>query len=215
MNEHIGRHGRLTLLTALIISQLLLFNLVSPALGHSPPNFGSNWPDACDTLMSSQCMAQTNSHFILPVALEPHQHSAIVNHTPTVFRFSENQVTIYIVSSGFRDVFVQDYLGPLNGKYAWTWCWADESTQYGGSAANHTRYCYPQEIRFNLSYKANYSTQARTNAIACHEMGHTLGLRHNNASSGCMKDPPTDTAPVDYNYTDITSHENQHLEAGY
>lgn len=107
-----------------------------------------------------------------------------------------------------------DYVGPQNGKYAWTWCFDHDSTTYGGSAANHTRYCYPQEIIFNLRYKANYDTQARTNAIACHEMGHTLGLRHFNASTGCMKDPPTDNNP-NYNYTQITGHEDTHLKDGY
>ena len=42
---------------------------------------------------------------------------------------------------------------------------------------------------FNLTYKATkYDTLAKTQAIACHEVGHSLGLRHpeGGTSTSCM-----------------------------
>jgi hypothetical protein len=148
---------------------------------------------------------------VLPTPLDVHQYNAVTAHTPTVYNFAANEVSLYVVTSGFYDVRVWDYAASENGYWAWTWC-AIPAT-YGGSAASHTRYCYPQELIFNLTYKSSYYiTQAKTNAIACHEMGHTLGLRHFNTSSGCMKSPPTGSS---YNYTDITSHEDTHLKDGY
>jgi len=70
---------------------------------------------------------------------------------------------------------------------------------------------------FNLSYKAaKYSTLTRTKAIACHEMGHTLGLRHN-TTAACMKSPPTSPASgADYTYIyEDFSHDDPLLYAAY
>lgn len=62
---------------------------------------------------------------------------------------------------------------------------------FGGVAPNDL-WCIPQDIVVNLTHPSNWDrTQQGRNVVACHEMGHTFGLRHINASS-CMEDAQVD-----------------------
>lgn len=74
---------------------------------------------------------------------------------------------------------------------AWTRCQGPPGAAgmtYGGSDAAHTRWCSPQLVYYNLTYAAShFPTDNNKRYIACHELGHTIGLRHTNESSGtCM-----------------------------
>ena len=77
------------------------------------------------------------------------------------------------------DVLVQSYdYGNLNGLVAWTDC-VPWNTGQGGSHPN--RWCRGQYITYNsFFYWSNfgyYDTDAQRRNVACHEMGHTIGLR--------------------------------------
>jgi len=63
--------------------------------------------------------------------------------------------------------------------------------QYGGSSSGHTRWCRPQWIIWNISSDSwqKVNSTAKYNYVGCHEVGHTLGLRHRSAGS-CMYSPP-------------------------
>jgi hypothetical protein len=82
--------------------------------------------------------------------------------------------------------YAADY-GP-NGAAGWTYCPPD--SPQGVNARGH-RWCRHQEIHFNLNvrYAVFFGDTASTNHIACHELGHTLGLRH-------WGNPPESEGPV-------------------
>lgn len=90
-------------------------------------------------------------------------------------------------------------------------------TIYGGSEANHTRWCRPQVIRYNLSKRDTYfpgDTAQRD--ISCHELGHILGLQHatsttnggSNWASSCM-------VYASRTHTTTTTHDRAHINAYY
>jgi hypothetical protein len=83
-----------------------------------------------------------------------------------------------------------------NGLAGWNACW-------GSTSGNHpNQVCSTQFVKFNLYYNS-LSPQA----LACHEIGHSVGLRHSSQSSSCMKSPPTS----DW----LTSHDRYHIQTSY
>jgi len=72
------------------------------------------------------------------------------------------------------------------GYYAATYC-PTSSSKYG---TNPNVVCRPQVIRFNLYYSSRYDTQWERRAFACHEIGHTVGLHHENNLDSCLEAVP-------------------------
>ncbi|MGH2455605.1 MAG: hypothetical protein ACRDHD_05045 [Candidatus Limnocylindria bacterium] len=64
-----------------------------------------------------------------------------------------------------------------NGAAGWVYCPSDAPQ---GLNPQGDRWCQRQEIHFNLNprYVAFFADDQSTDHIACHELGHTLGLRH-------------------------------------
>ena len=64
-----------------------------------------------------------------------------------------------------------------NGAAGWVYCPPDAPQ---GTNAHGDRWCRHQEIHFNLNprYGAFFGDEASRNHIACHELGHTVGLLH-------------------------------------
>jgi hypothetical protein len=95
---------------------------------------------------------------------------------------------------------------------AWTACATGATMQ--GSAANHTRACNPQLLKYDLSHATAYDTLTERRKIACHEFGHTYGLRHSTAAGDgintCMTFDPTDATVVG-----ISAHDKSHLNGYY
>jgi hypothetical protein len=71
--------------------------------------------------------------------------------------------------------FSQDYGN--NGAAGWVNCPADAPQ---GINRQHHRWCQQQELHFNLnpSMAAFFADDGSRDHVACHELGHTLGLRH-------------------------------------
>jgi hypothetical protein len=183
---------------SLLIATLTAF----PVRAHGG-HFGSNWQHICDTTLAAQCKANDGAHRVHRASLESHQSSAIDHTKNNVYVDISTAVTISYVAFDtlVMDVVVSDGSYGMTGDWGWARCFNNPNLTYGGLESNHTRWCKPQELVFNLSYKqSKYPTLEKTKAIACHEMGHTLGLRH--YTTDCMKDPPTSPASgADYTYT--------------
>ena len=64
-----------------------------------------------------------------------------------------------------------------NGAAGWVYCPPDAPQ---GMNANGDRWCQRQELHFNLNarYAAFFADRASRDYMACHELGHTLGLLH-------------------------------------
>ncbi len=67
--------------------------------------------------------------------------------------------------------------------------------------------CEQHTVRFDISY-FNAANQSNERGLACHEIGHTLGLTHRDADNGCMKT----NAPQN---TYLTDHDKAHLNTYY
>jgi hypothetical protein len=75
-----------------------------------------------------------------------------------------------------------------NGAAGWVYCPSDRS--YGVNGQGH-RWCQGQELHLNLNprYGVFFGDDASRRHVACHELGHTLGLLH-------WGNPPETDGPV-------------------
>jgi hypothetical protein len=79
-------------------------------------------------------------------------------------------------SDPLPDVWIHDFnYGTNNNIVAWVVCSGDNT---GTGGAHPDRWCRGQHARFNSHYIWYYDTSFERNRLACHELGHTLGLRH-------------------------------------
>lgn len=125
-----------------------------------------------------------------------------------------------VTSTSGVDVKVRavDY-GPTKSWCASTACESmAPPTVFGGSELPlpGTRWCKPQIFRYNLYWRASkYPTDSNERAIACHEVGHTLGLRHATSSTGDAD--WANSCMVNGNQTKITTttHDRNHVNARY
>ena len=71
--------------------------------------------------------------------------------------------------------------------------------------ATATGSCERSSVRFDLSY-VNAATETNRRGLACHETGHSLGLKHYDAYSGCMET----YGPYFWN---LSAHDISHINA--
>jgi len=180
--------------------------------------FGSNQPDPCDTATSSQCVAPNDSHYIFMGTSVETQTVNAFEWALTYYSSKNSDIVVARTSSpDIADVRVSDAEYGDNNLLGWGSCSTEQGTLYGGSAANHSRWCDPQIIRWNMTYYAPFldvSTERRY--LACHEFGHTIGLRHQTPRldhlSSCM---------INFSFSDprypntLESHDVSHINSFY
>ena len=99
--------------------------------------------------------------------------------------------------SGY-DVCVYDADYGDNGLNGWNAC-------AGVTSGSHPdQQCSLSWVRINLEY----SPPAKR--IACHELGHSLGLRHTSTQASCMK-----RTADGGNSSDLTAHDRSHINSNY
>jgi hypothetical protein len=174
--------------------------LLAPSVSGS--NFGSSncGPDP----VLSNCIANNYTHGVYFANLETAQASATdlsltYDYNPTdLLAFQETSV-------GVADAKAFDYAYGMNGWWGWVIC--PSSSAKGGS--NPNVWCKPQELRYNLTYRTvAFSDPLKRAYMACHELGHTVGLRDSGDDDSCMFDDEV-TSGV------LTSHDVGHIDAKY
>lgn len=106
--------------------------------------------------------------------------------------------------------FSRDY--GENGAAGWVYCPPDAPQ---GTNPSGARWCRQQELHLNLNprYGAFFADDPSRDHVTCHEMGHTIGLRHwgnpphtsgTDIGATCMNanhpDGPTDLHPLDVDH---------------
>ena len=74
-------------------------------------------------------------------------------------------------------------------------------------------WCKPQLVWYNDAHSHRYDTGLEVQAIACHELGHSLGLKHITSAldpnfASCMRDVPN--TPLH-----LIQHDKNHLASFY
>ena len=148
-------------------------------------NFGSNTaagPTAahiCDETTASQCIANNGTHYFRNSGQLSAAWQTAIGYSIGIYN---NDPSISVAwHAADPDVWAFSFAYGLNNLWGWNTCMDD--ALYGGSDPN--KWCRPSEIDMNDSYA---QTASQKRSIACHEVGHSLGLRHKNAAepTTCM-----------------------------
>jgi len=116
-------------------------------------------------------------------------------------------------SDPLPDIRVQDWnWGALSGVVAWTECPVDHT---GEGGTNPHRWCRGQRLKFNVYYWVSatnyYDTPSQRQNVTCHELGHSVGLRHRADSFGtCMW-----THAGDFAHSRYDDHDRAHINGYY
>jgi hypothetical protein len=162
---------------ALILAATLSGSVVAEDL-HGPP-LGSLL--SCDRPVDPpRCVSVGNDsrHYVYIDASVPRVLAAAIRRTlaqdyePTHLRM---RVQSRITAATDVIVFAGDR--GQNGAAGWVFCPADAPQ---GVTVRGDRWCQRQELHFNLNprYAAYFADRASRDYMACHELGHTLGMRH-------------------------------------
>jgi predicted Zn-dependent protease len=194
------------------LREILVAVLFAVALGAQPAlasNFGSNTAayntpaHPCDATASSQCIANNGTHWWYPSALLANQLAATRYASDSVYDPVADVDTVEMTSSSNVDVIVYD---SNYGSSYWAWTACSTTATYGGSDPD--RWCRPQLLRYDTSHTTAYDTTTERRYLACHEMGHTLGLRHSGNTVSCLY-------PNQATSTLLASHDTGELNAQY
>ncbi|MDX1468226.1 MAG: hypothetical protein R3258_02690 [Acidimicrobiia bacterium] len=118
-------------------------------------------------------------------------------------------------SDPYPDVIVYDHdVYGNNGAVAWVDCPAN-NTGIGGLGAS--RWCRGQILRYNAFYEPFWVDETWARAgLACHELGHTVGLREDtHETSGCMAAGAKDSPDGWYYDPWLHQHSKDHINANY
>ena len=211
-SQHPARKGEpvsprnIRLRTLAIAGGLALLALAPPVWA---ANFGSNTEayltaaHACDGTTGSQCIANNGLHSYFLSVVETNQATA----TRSTCTFDYEPVLD--VSCSERTISTGADLLVLDSTYFtsfWAWTYCPSASAKLGADPNMS--CTPQALKYDISHTAAYDTLAERNYLACHEFGHSLGLRHSGDSASCLF-PNSATSGV------LTSHEIFELNSHY
>lgn len=201
---------------------LLVAAILSSAAAVQATNFGGpkDAGYACDPTMSSQCVAQDATHTVnYDSSLVDSNWKAGMDSSLSVYDVNTNLTVLKESYGPNNDVRVAE-VNTSNGFWGWTRC-SGTPTATGTlnkpvpTYALGLNWCYPQLLFLNDKYATTamppYNNINGKTAIACHEFGHSTGLRHRNTSPfGCMLNPPTAggiwyTTPQPHDYTFINA----------
>lgn len=202
----------------------VFFALVGVVLlaGAAAANFGSTDRSACGYNNNNSgwnprtgCVSLANNrwHVVRPVALgdwaglDGHLDWVLAN----VYTAANTDINAYENASDPNpDVIVYDFTYGDNGVFGWVDCPANNS---GRGGSGNLQWCRGQILRINASERLDYfdfPNRGGTRGLVCHELGHTVGLRHLNQADSCMRRTVWGTRP-----DTLSDHDIDHLEGWY
>lgn len=126
------------LMAALLVAAPFHAN-ASKALGHAPPNFGSNWSHVCDNTQASECRSAVAGHsyryFDLTANMVVATDEAITTDV------NPTDLFMFAVTSGEDTGYFDANYGTAGFAAGWTQCQSPAGSpgmEYGGSEALHT-----------------------------------------------------------------------------
>jgi hypothetical protein len=192
--------------------------LTPVAANHGGPSVGSLL--SCDRPVDPpRCVSVGNDRFhyvyidaSVPAALAESVRHAIAEYDTTTDLVVIEQASLTPVTDVI--VYAGDY--GVNGAAGWVNC--PPAARQGTNRHGH-RWCQGQELYFNLNarYGGYFGDVASRDYMACHEMGHTVGLRHwGNPPRSEWPAAPTCMQPDEPNGpTTLDIHDRDHLDAYY
>jgi len=198
---------------ALTVGAVALGTALQP-FGTAPSaNFGST---ACGgTPRTCVSVANNSVHAVRFASLGEVPYIADATQWALTYQYNPTDLLAYRDDlDPYPDVVASDSNFGNNGLVAWVECPTDNT---GESGTDPYRSCRGQRLRYNSwfwLYDTAYDTQAGRRKIACHELGHTLGLRHwdqyHTGTGSCMYNPP-----VDATVEGLNTHDRDHINGYY
>ena len=194
----------------------LLTALLAPAfVGAS--NFGGplDVGKACDGNLTSQCVAENYTHSVYNDSSVNGDYLTAMSYAVSYLDVNTDMTVTTVTLSNTNDVRAYKANYGANGAWAWGAC-QDPPLYVGARAADgHTHghnWCKPQLLHWNTYYASNFDTLDKKRAIACHELSHTIGLRHSTETGSCMRNPPTTGGSIDKT---LTTHDRGQVNVHY
>jgi hypothetical protein len=165
-------------------------------------------PPACVSL------ANNSTHAIRPISLGDQWPGIDVATQFAIDNiYNPTDLTVYTSNTDpSPDVWVIDGFSGNNNRYAWVDCSLSNS---GTGGSGSLQWCRGQTLSYNATYLSSYpSGLGGYNGLACHELGHTVGLRHNehmtlpDGATSCMR--TFAPYPANINAHETTGHLNSY-----
>ena len=165
---------------------------------------------ACDATIQSQCVAEDWIHTINYSSTLDSRYVPSADYAGALW---DNGITGHLTDMVLfwdvpyhanNDLRISDTSAyGNNGFYAWTRCISNPTAtgDLGTSRdGEDMKWCKPQYFFWNNYYTdLGIHTTNELKAISCHEVGHSMGLRHRSQTSGtssCMRSTPTQDSGV-------------------
>ena len=175
-------------------------------------NFGSNTNSAdevahtCDTSPElSQCVANNGGHLVYKVNLTQPVSLAVSDAIAKANAIRDFSAEVWSTNN-IQDVNAHD--GDYGNTEWWAYTACTPAAVHGGTAPA-ALWCKPQDNVFNYDHPAQWDTNVSgRQTVACHELGHSFGLRHTVDATSCMRNGQVNPP----NYSD---HDVQRVNGNY